>query len=179
MRKIKIGLICLCLCLLFAACKAEKRTVIIKETNQSAEKKLRDDEAMDKLLHSFEEAKLLTTINGDFNIEQDSLNQESYKKAEKIIEFDIIPETGNESLGIIFPPNEMRTGKVLLFKDFKDATAFKEELSNNFLIDYLNVDTNEIEPILMIHPERKLVLMLNKFISDSQVDKYQQLFTDI
>ncbi|MGY3703944.1 hypothetical protein [Vagococcus martis] len=178
--KIRLMLIpLLSLFIVLTACNSKSEKEVSEDAGTKLEVKLTDDEYIEKLLTLFEDEKLLINYNENFVATEDMLNQEHYEKAKKIIEFDIQPETGNEEEGIYFPPNEMRTGKIIMFDNHSDMTKFKDETSELLLIYSLGVNTNEIYPILYFNEERNIVLVLNKFIPDTYIKKYKTIFYEV
>lgn len=165
--------------IVMTACNSKSEKKISTKASTKMEVKLNDDEYIEELLTLFENAKLLINRNENFVTTENLLNREYYEKAKKIVEFDIQPETGSNENGIQYPPNKMRTGKIIQFANQSDMFNFKDKSTEQFLFDTLGVDTNEIYPILYFNEERNVVLVLNKFIPDTFIKKYEEIFSEV
>lgn len=181
MKKVKQFMMIVSLLAFIGGCTKVTRPLTdnIEQTTQDV--RLSDDKAVDKLVDNMKHEQLALSLNETYHANDNMPFKESYDMAKKIVEFDIEPETGNELYGINYPPNDMRTGKLLLFHNNHDKKVFVETLTEeqNLLFDVVGVDTNDISPICVSSQDRPMVLILNKFISPTKADTYKQWFLSI
>lgn len=169
------------LVVILVGCNAPKQNPDVTLKAQLAETEkagdLSDEEFEQLLLQAFEKEGLITQINSNFVSGEDTLNGENYANASKITEFTIQPEINFEN-SPDNPPNSMRTGKLLTFGNSQEMNKFVAYYSEHQLFDYLGVDTNEINPVLIVNKHRPIVLQLNKFIPEVTLTSFQTIYTD-
>lgn len=136
-----------------------------------------DEEFERQLLDAFEKEGLLTQIKPNFVTTEDTLNIENYDKAIKITEFTIQPEINFEKSSD-GPPNSVRTGKLLTFRNNQEMNEFVNYYSELEWFDYLGIDTNEIDPVLLMNEHRSIVLQLNNFIPEVSLNGFQTIYTE-
>ncbi|MGM0125202.1 hypothetical protein IGI37_002600 [Enterococcus sp. AZ194] len=157
----------------------EARTEASTSQSTTQEKVPLSDEAyIEQFLHTLKDEELLLNVNKAYQIDEaSSILKPSYELAESIIEFEVQPETGTSSPD--FAPNEWRTGKIIYFASAENRQKFLDaRAEDNQFIDYSMINTNEINPLVIAHKDRQIVLELNQFIWAHLIEKYQRIFAE-